>query len=441
MIRLHSHRQSAFTLVELLVAITIAFVLTAVALPQIKEGLKKNASTRTASMVQTVFENARAQAIRTGRPFGVVLHRDDNHIIVDDSASDPVLSATHGANRCNRMSFVQQAFNYRGDVNTATGNFDFATSTLTIDAAVGGLLVASVPPNATIPEQERPVRLGTIVTLDGKYEYTVSNLDKLTSPLRVVATLKSRNGEVAGGRLRKDNSQSKFSFRTEVIPAPLSPVTMPGRGTIDLTCTGFTRSPIVAAARYLVDDQPRPVLNDISVDYKQALGVPSGLSLTDATLGDVVVMFNGSGQVKRMYTTLEATIGVNTYFRVFDFPLTGALTLLVGSTDGIVLPETMGIFPDRPSLVSVSEVPDTARYKVDPDVTPNFVNLDNVWLVISPSSGKSELVGVASPLPLGTVGNSPLVTAHPELDPTLTPNWGEYARARLTDSRRLVLAR
>ena len=92
-----------------MVALTIALVLTAVALPKVKEGLKQNVSTRTATMVKATFENARAQAIRTGRPFGVRMHRAENAVepsagITDPAnINDPTYNPSHGANYCNRF--------------------------------------------------------------------------------------------------------------------------------------------------------------------------------------------------------------------------------------------------------------------------------------------------------------------------------------------------
>ena len=73
------HRESTrtigFTLIELLVALTIASALTVIALPTLKDSMRQNTLSRSASLVKGAFINARSQAIRTGRPFGVVVER------------------------------------------------------------------------------------------------------------------------------------------------------------------------------------------------------------------------------------------------------------------------------------------------------------------------------------------------------------------------------
>ena len=67
--------ENAFTLIEIMIAIAIASVLTAIALPTVKESMRQSINSRSASLVKGALLNARAQALRTGRPFGVVLER------------------------------------------------------------------------------------------------------------------------------------------------------------------------------------------------------------------------------------------------------------------------------------------------------------------------------------------------------------------------------
>ena len=110
-----TRRSHGFTLIELLVALTIASVLTAIALPTLKESLRQNALSRSASLVKGAFINARAQAITTGRPFGLVIERRLN----DLGSGDPTTMDFVPANYATRLYYVQSPIEYRGDVETA----------------------------------------------------------------------------------------------------------------------------------------------------------------------------------------------------------------------------------------------------------------------------------------------------------------------------------
>ncbi len=66
---------SGFTLVELLIAISIITVLAAIALPTLKNSLREQRLSRSAGLIQQYIEEARARAIGSGRPAGVVLER------------------------------------------------------------------------------------------------------------------------------------------------------------------------------------------------------------------------------------------------------------------------------------------------------------------------------------------------------------------------------
>ena len=107
----------AFTLVELLIALTIAAVLTAIALPTLKDSMRQNALSRSASVVKGAFINARNQAIRSGRPFGIVIERRRKRI-----GSGPLSDLDFfAANYSTRMYYVQSSIEYRGDSNNAVG--------------------------------------------------------------------------------------------------------------------------------------------------------------------------------------------------------------------------------------------------------------------------------------------------------------------------------
>ena len=143
----------AFTLVELLIAITIASALTAIALPTLKDSMRKTTLSRSASLIKGAFINARSQAIRTGRPFGIVVERRRHQI---GSGAASTLDFTL-ANYSTRMYYVQSPIEYRGDFQDAVaypvfidGNTS-ATTDVVLPALFfpqesAGLLFASASP-------------------------------------------------------------------------------------------------------------------------------------------------------------------------------------------------------------------------------------------------------------------------------------------------------
>ena len=111
----HAETRTAFTLVEILVAMTIATVLTAIALPTVKEAFRQNVTGKSASLVKGAFINARAQALRTGRPFGLVIERQRRSV----GAGTPNQLIFSPANYATRLYYVQTPIAYRGDIQSA----------------------------------------------------------------------------------------------------------------------------------------------------------------------------------------------------------------------------------------------------------------------------------------------------------------------------------
>jgi prepilin-type N-terminal cleavage/methylation domain-containing protein len=462
--------RNAFTLIEMMVALTIALVLTAVALPKVKEGLKQNVSTRTATMVKATFENARAQAIRSGRPFGVVMHRARNDVDAGNTLNDPIVTAVHGANYCNRLSFVQMAFEYRGDIEGAGGLFSNAGTrpSLICLQSEAGLLTAIA--NGNILPGDRPIAPGGLVSfgeVDGAYEVAVppgrtaaieiySALAGEPSDLNSDGTVNAQDAGVRvwlRDRVPMSPAQTSFTtgdvaafkFTTVPIASPMAEVPLPGKAVIDLTCSGV--GPNVAAF------SPRAISNADAMAGTSAYDRPYA---DDSTSGnpkfayrDVVVMFDGSGQLDSVYIDqYVANSGPDNTTESDDYvyariAIADPVSILVADVRGLVLPESISIFPQRPAPVTTASVP--ATYEPASDIEPNFQNTDNAWLTISPISGRVDLSSVAGAYlgadpPPSPATPAPLLDRHPELKPTAlpAPTAADYIRARLFDSRRLA---
>ncbi len=118
--------------------------------------MQQNVASRSATLVKSVLENARTNAIRTGRPYGVILERVTNEVTPGDSTNDPLLIAEHGANYCRKLSFAQVPFEYRGDVSGAvlTLNTSVSPPCFEADIATCGLLYAVA--SNQLPDSQKP---------------------------------------------------------------------------------------------------------------------------------------------------------------------------------------------------------------------------------------------------------------------------------------------
>ena len=448
----HRPIRSAFTLIEMMVALTIALVLTAVALPRVKEGLKQNVSTRTATMVKATFENARAQAIRTARPFGVVIHRASNDVDAANALNDPIVTAAQGANYCDRLSFVQMAFEYRGDIEGAGAlfsNVGVRPSIICLQSQAGLLTAIAL---GYIRAQERPIAPGSLLSLgDVAAPFEVAIPPGQTVAIETYAALAGEptdldgngvtNASDAGVRVwlrdRSPYTSSRsrfqtgdvlsFKFSTVPIASPMADVPLPGKAVIDLTCSGVGPEVSLFSPRAISDADG--FTGTAVWDRPYQFG-----STTDYEYRDVIVMFNGSGQLDSIYIDqYVANSGPDNSIESDDYiyakiPIADPISLLVADVRNVVLPETMSVSPQRPAGITTTDVP--TSYEPTSDITPNFGYLDNAWLTVSPLSGRVDLSPVANAFEL-----TELTARHPEI---ATPTVGNMIQARLFDSRRLA---
>ncbi|MCO8123646.1 prepilin-type N-terminal cleavage/methylation domain-containing protein [Stieleria sp. TO1_6] len=184
-------RRGAFTLVELLIAITIASALTAIALPTLKDSMRQNTLSRCASLVKGAFINARSQAIRSGRPFGVVVERRRHEI--GSGAADSLDFTV--ANYSTRLYYVQSPIEYRGDFDDAvlypifvdsdtTSDTDPVVPSFFVPQSSAGLLFAAANPNTGVGNStaaKQLINLGTRFAVAGEsYQFRITGLVQLT---------------------------------------------------------------------------------------------------------------------------------------------------------------------------------------------------------------------------------------------------------------------
>ncbi|OYP32176.1 Tfp pilus assembly protein FimT/FimU [Rhodopirellula sp. MGV] len=444
-----SKRSVAFTLVELLIALTIASILTLIALPTLKDSMRQNSLSRAASLVKGAFINARAQAIQTGRPFGVVLERRRNRI-GDGTANNLDFTA---ANYATRLYYVQSPIEYRGDTvdakcypvfNTNPGsNANYPTSQfpqiprLFFPQSAAGILYASAVNNTAALNL---IRVGTRFSLDGSgYVFEITGLTQVTTYSSSVVTPAftiSEPGTLVDFNVvgfSPESSQRpaelwninpaaylstfqqlkfpmelepfapiEFRFRTSPIPAPLAPVALMGKTVVDLSISGTATEPMKYGAQSIVD-------------YDQTQGIPS--LAADALLHNVAVMFAPDGSVEGVYSDQRTPLyppgsdPIAGFTIIRDTPAS-TISFNVGYVDGILdnIDDGARYTGDITGTVYRTGANDPAHLRPLPPATldetnlkktPNFANADCAWISIQPQSGTISLDSVATQPLLG----------------------------------------
>lgn len=482
---------SGFTLVELLIALTIASVLTAIALPTLKDSMRQNSLSRSASVVKGAFINARAQAIRTGRPFGVVIERR-SHEFGSGVASNLDFTL---ANYSTRLYYVQSPMEYRGDFQDALAYplFEDSNTGSTADAVVprlfvprgaAGLLYAAADqsgtPLANATAAKTLLNIGTRFSVGSSgYVFEVTSLEQIslstTSSITnfggsrslyhpaippTVGTLVSLNYldfsprhastppflvnvdpppsgtrtlPIAAGLSSFPAGVSpfqatEFKFRTNPVRAPLAPVNMIGKTVIDLSVSGTGADPIAFNAQSIIDEFPAGTIPALAAD---------------TPINDVIVMFAADGRMDGIYSGQRiVTTGPQiTGFQFERVDPSSTVSFNIGFVDGLVdnvddiarypeqVPDTdYQINPNDPTLATPAPPTPLTVNK-----TPNFANTDCAWISIHPLSGNITLENVASQPPLADLRAYYGFQAAPN-----NPFARNVARARVHQARRLT---
>ncbi len=426
----------AFTLVEILVALTIASVLTAVALPTVKEALRQNVTGRSATLVKGAFINARAQALRTGRPFGLVIERQRRSV---GSGTPNQLNFT-AANYATRLYYVQTPIAYRGDIDSAYAYpfndvaasnapkfFIPETSAALVAAAArqrkAALRIINTGTQMSVGDS------GRVFTLTG-LEYVSSLSGRVTgasaSWAGVPGTIVSFNHltvepthRVGGNHV----NHQPYPFEILSLPtrAPLTPVNLPGKTVVDLSISGPSNSPVGFGTQAIV-----------------GIGsVPAGYEFSD-----VIVMFSADGRLDSVYVD-QPDATSPTGYRLTRLVFGATISFAIGYVDGIVDNiDDMARYPQHvPNTVfpSGANVPPLA-VPAPPEPlnllgqVPNFANSECAWVAIRPLSGAIQLGSVAGQPELSALVNSY------GFGPPANPPSRAIVNARLLQSRRLLTA-
>jgi prepilin-type N-terminal cleavage/methylation domain-containing protein len=444
-----------FTLVELLVALTIASALTAIALPTLKDSFRQNGLSRSASVVKGAFINARAQAIRTGRPYGVVIERRRHDI----GSGNPANLNYLGANYATRLYYVQSPMEYRGDTNESSAYPVFhppgggPVPKFFFPRSSSGLLFAVANQGNNSPAA-RLINVGT--------RFSVGNTDYIFEVESAVAlnqtqvasafgslvpqeagtlvsfnfrTFSPRNVGTAGTLTGNINTSTfpaslkayqphDFKFQVNPIRAPLAPVNMIGRTVVDLSVSGPSSDPLAFNAQHIVDPDPTTQIPNLAADR---------------LMNDVVVMFAADGRLDGIYFDRRSVSGgnIDAFVPIRLDPST-TVAFNIGFVDGVLPNIDDGArYPNEITgtnyNVTTNDPPLATPAPpgvLEPDKAPNFANTDCAWITIQPLSGAIQLGSVASQPDL------PRLTSYYGLG--TNPAARTVVQARVHQSRRLT---
>jgi len=328
-------RVAGFTLIELLVVLFIFLLMSAVALPTVKNLLADQKIAKAARSVTGFFSVARSRAIAEGRLVGVRIERPGGN----DQAS------FNGAASL-RLRYLLGIPPYSGDAadsKVMMGNVNaLGLTTLVFDLNDNQLLALI---NTTNPAFQN----GDLIELPGGKLFALdfnTQPPAPTPPARVtevhaVINLRApRDGSSTypAGDLISGNRSMSYRIHRRPIVSSIAPLDFVRGVAIDLNLSGFGNSGSELAPTTTNVRQP------------------------------VDIYFGAEGQVAQISLDSAGNLG----------PVPGLVFLCLGSTDGI-----------RESVATN----EANAFAVEGKSQPNILNSDSIWIVINPNTGRV----VASP--------------------------------------------
>ncbi len=332
-----------FTLVELLVVMSIFLLLSAIALPTVRTLLSDQKVSKSASSISEYFNIARNRAIAEGRYVGVRIERLTN--------SKSLEYGTAASIRLRQLVGVPPYSGEAANAKVTITGIASGIAELEFDAADNQLLTLY---DRTHP----PIQNRDLIELPGGKKYHLTFISNATTGDPFV-------------RARIDlNAPSNGAIATETFP--LGHLTTSGRK----LKYNIQRAPVASSSATLAF--PRGVALDLNYSGFGASG--SQFAPTEITtvppldINDPIdILFGPSGSVEFISVDNLGTVGSPT----------GLIFLCLGESDGVI--------PDDPLTTTVNEL-----FSTEKRATANVMSLKSAWIVINPTTGRTTVAPFAS---------------------------------------------
>lgn len=351
----------AFTLIELLIVMTIFILLSAIALPTVRKLLSDQKTSRAASSLASYIDVARNRAIAEGRPVGIRFER-----------LTAITGIEYGTAACLRARYIVGVPPYSGESADAK-------VTLSTDASSPLALLAFDPADNQLltlgSMTSGPIKNGDLIELPGGNRFHLSfNVGTPTNP--------------KDGKLNVPNNSMTDPLPLDTSGASPQPIyarinlkaPADGSGTIStatltqpsstiLTNSGrrlkyrIYRAPVTSSAAPL--SFQRGVAVDLTYSGLGANGSEFSPDATALANSSVDLIFGPDGKVEFCSVDSHSTPGAPT----------GLIFFCVGNTDGVQ--------PTTPLAT-------TKR------ATANIRNPNSVWVIINPTTGRVVTAPFAS---------------------------------------------
>ncbi len=329
----------AFTLVEILIVMSLMLVLAGIALPTAKELLSDQKATRAARTIATYIAQARSEAVGKGQHIGVRIERL--------AATENVDYGSTAAVRLQRIAGVPP---YSGEVPNArvriTG-ISFGIASLEFDPA-DSLLVTLHESN------DAPVGDGDLIEFPGGKTFPLNFITPYTAGNPVAATIDLNKPDASATETfplgHQVPSSGRFAYRIHRAPkvSASNPLSFSRGLAIDLNYSGIG----------LVGNQFAPT------------------PLTSPAVNQPIdILFGPDGSVSFVSIDNQGNVG----------PAIGMIYLCLGTADGVVEP------PDPTVAATTAEL-----FENSDQFRANITNPDSIWIVINPNTGRVVTAPFAS---------------------------------------------
>jgi prepilin-type N-terminal cleavage/methylation domain-containing protein len=368
------------TLIELLVVMVILTIITAASIPLLTTGVEQRRVREAARLVSSYISSAKTRAIETGRPAGVMVQCFNNagsrqffsYSLVAVEVPTPYAGDTTGSAALVSSQSIS-GITYGGYVN--------ATLTCGTVINLGFGNVSGPPPAFGNPDYgwQGQVRIGDLIRFgyQGRW-YVILGVATATTPGAPMmgSTAAPTTPLATGTPISASPSGTVSGSNPSITAGPWVLFATDGSGAIPAANTTnpgvpfqILRQPVKSAVPPL--QLPEGVVVDL---YNSGIGTSGNLAslglLSAATanfvLSDPVLTFSPTGGVDFVYWPGSP-----------PQHLQSTLYMLIGRREGMFDPTTVDV---NPGLNATFQ-------PVDPSNPPNLVDMNNMWVAVSPQSG------------------------------------------------------